>query len=589
MSTSCFTARRRGAKLAAVFAAGSIALAACSTAEEEPEGGGEASESSEGQTIDQTVSVAWEQEINSYNNLTSDQNATQNTVVLNQVLRGFWFFGEDGSVVPDTEFGTYEKTSDDPLTVQYSFAEDAVWSDGEPIDCDDFLLHYASSAGTLKTGQVDEDGNEVGVFNGTQAGYDLMEKPTCADGDKDIEVVYTEPFADWDALFGSFVPAHVVEQQAGIEDIIPLIETDDAAALTPAGEFFNTGWVFEPGTLQADILPSSGPYKLDSWEAGQSLTLVANDQWWGTPPAASTIVFRFISGEQQAQALQNGDTDIISPQPQVDVIQQLEAIGDSVTIESGDKYTYEHLDFNFTGPFASKELREAFAKCVPRQQIIDNLIKPVNEEAVVLNSRYNFPFQDDYEATVEATNAEDYAEVDIAGARALLEAAGAVGTPVRIGYQLPNPRRTSQVQLIADSCNQAGFAVADAGNEEFFGTAMPALDFDVALFAWAGSPIVTGSSTTFVTPASNTDYGNNNGRYSNPEVDELTAQLDVTTDADEQQGIVQQIEAILWQDLATIPLFTHPGVDAYNSTVQNVKFQPSQSEVTWNMQEWTKE
>lgn len=586
MSTPSSNTRRKGTKFAALFAAGSIALAACSTATDEP---ADDSPASEGGTIEQTITDAQEQEFAAYNNNTNDQNAVRNTVVLNQVLRGFWYFGEDGSVVPDTEFGTYEKTSDDPLTVNYTFADDAVWSDGEPIDCDDFLLAYVAGAGTLKTGTVDEEGNEVSVFQGTEPGYDLQEKPTCEDGDKEIEVVYTEPFADWEGQYGAFMPAHIVEQQAGIDDIIPLIESDDAAGLAPAGEFWNSGWILQPGTLPADILPSSGPYMLDSWTAGQSLTLVVNDQWWGTPPAASTIVFRFLSGEQQAQALQNGEVDIITPQPQVDVIDQLEAIGETVAFSSGDEYTYEHVDFNFTGVFADPELREAFAKCLPRQQIIDNLIKPVNPEAIVMNSRYDFPFQEQYEDTVAATNAADYSEVDVAGARAILEAKGAVGTPVRIGYQQPNPRRTSQVQLIADSCNQAGFAVSDAGTTEFFGTAMPALDFDVALFAWSGSPLVTGSSTTFVTPSSAADYGNNNGRYSNPQVDELTAQLNVTPDVDEQHELVKQIEAILWEDLATVPLFAHPGIEAYASNVQNVKFQPSQTGVTWNMQEWTKQ
>lgn len=585
MSTATLTSRRKGAKIAAMFAAGSIALAACSTASEEPEG-----DTSEGETIEQTITNAQEQEFNAYNNSTQEENASRNTVVLNQVLRGFWFYGDDGSIVPDTEFGTYEKTSDEPLTIQYTFADDAVWSDGEPIDCDDFLLAYVSAAGQLKSAEVDEAGAQSSLFSGIGTGYDLMEKPTCADGDKDIEVVYTAPFSDWEGQFGTnILPAHIVEQESGVEDIIPLIEADDAAGLAPAAEFWNTGWVFEPGTLPADIIPSSGPYMLDSWAAGESLTLAANPEWWGTPPMASSVVFRFISAEQQAQALQNGDVEVITPQPQVDVIQQLEAIGDTVSFSSGDKYTYEHVDFNFTGAFASRELREAFALCLPRQQIIDNLIAPVNEEAEILNSRFDFPFEEQYEDTVSATNAADYEEVDVAGARAILEAQGAVGTPVRIGYQQPNPRRTATVQLIADSCNQAGFAVSDAGTDQFFGTAMPALDFDVALFAWAGSPLVAGNAEIFTTPASATDWGQNNGRYSNPQVDELLAELIITPDADAQHELVKQIEALLWEDLATIPLFAHPGIDAYVTTVQNVKFQPSNTGITWNMQEWTKQ
>jgi peptide/nickel transport system substrate-binding protein len=152
---------------------------------------------------------------------------------------------------------------------------------------------------------------------------------------------------------------------------------------------------------------------------------------------------------------------------------------------------------------------------------------------------------------------------------------------VRIGYKTPNPRRTSTVQLIADSCKQAGFNVQDIGSDDFFGNGLANGNFDVALFAWSGSPLVTGSSTTYIT-----DGGNNNGKYSNPKVDELTKKLDETTNVDEQTPIIKDIEKQLWADLATIPLFAHPGIDAYTATMKGVVFQPSQSEVTWNMDQW---
>ena len=50
----------------------------------------------------------------------------------------------DGSLKPNPEFGTYKKTSDSPLTVEYTFDENAVWSDGVPIDCDDAMLAWAA-------------------------------------------------------------------------------------------------------------------------------------------------------------------------------------------------------------------------------------------------------------------------------------------------------------------------------------------------------------------------------------------------------------------------------------------------------------
>lgn len=573
---------RRGAKYLALLAAGSMALAACSTGGDGNESEGEQTEGTG--TKDQTITVAWEDEIGSYNNNTAEENAVKNTVVLNQVLRGFWLFGSDGSVTPDTEFGTFEKTSDDPLTVKYNFNEKAVWSDGDKIDCDDFLLTWAANSGAYKTGKKAEDGSEELVFStaGT-TGYELMEKPECADGDQEIELKYKEPFADWQAMFGgsAILPAHVVEAQSGVTDLIEAISSDNTAELTKAAEFYNTGWVMNPGELNKEITPSAGPYVIDSWEANQSLTLKANDKWWGTPPKSSTIVLRFISPEQQAQALQNNEVQVINPQAQPDLVKQLEAIGDTVEVNGGDLYTYEHLDFNFTGEFKDPELRKAFAMCVPRQTIVDNLVKPVNPDAQVMNSRYSFPFQSDYQDVVEASVGDTYDQVDVEGAKAILEGKGKTGMKVRIGYNTPNPRRTSEVALIRDSCNQAGFDIVDLGSEDFFGVGLAGGNFDVAMFAWAGSPIVTGSSSTFVT-----NGGNNNGKYSNPKIDELIGTLDKTPDVEEQGELIKQIEKVLWDDLATITLFAHPGVEAHASNVDGVVFQPSQTQITWNMNEW---
>ncbi len=556
------------AAVVVVFTA-SMGLAACSTGTpaQDPTTGSDAQE----ETQDVTVTVAHEQEFNAYNNGTGADNATKNAVVLNQVLTTFWEYGPDGTVVPNEEFGTYEKTSDDPLTVEYSINPDAVWSDGEPIDCDDVVLDWAANSGTYE-----------GFDPAATTGYDLMEKPTCADGDKDFTVVYTDTFSDWVAGVGTFLPAHVVEEQAGVEDVIAAVQADDTAALATVAQFWNTGWHFNPGEYDAATTPSSGPYSLSTWEPGQSITLVANEEYWGTPPASRTIVVRFIEQESQAQALQNGDIMIAEPQANPDVLGQLEAIGDTVTVEQGDEFTYEHLDFNFDTVFADPNLRKAFALCVPRDQIVENLIKPVNAEAEVLQSRFFLPFQPAYDAVAAEIQDGTYDAADIEASKALVDEAGAAGTVVRIGYQTPNQRRTNTVDLIRASCAQAGFTIEDAGQADFFGNGLDNGNFDVALFAWAGSPLVSGSGSTYSTAG-----GNNNGNYTNPAVDELMTSLDVTPDADEQVRIITEVETILWEDLATVPLFAHPGIVAFDSTVENVTFQPSQTQVTWNMQRWS--
>ncbi|MBF8186174.1 ABC transporter family substrate-binding protein [Nonomuraea sp. K274] len=573
--------RRRLGRLLAAVAGGALLLSACGqSGDEASEPSGSASPST---GAAQTITYAGEQEFNSYNSMAV--NNLVNSTAMQRVLLGFWYYGENGVVTPDKDFGTYTKTSDSPLTVDYEFNAGAVWSDGNPIDCDDALLYWAAKSGKIEGFQVD----------GT-TGVELVKAPDCNAGDKKHTYEYSEPFADWESNgpgAGDVLPAHVAYKAAGMTeaDFIAAVKATDAEKLAEVIKFYNEGWVIEGGIKDLSLFPASGPYKISAMAPGQSLTLSANDKWWGTPAATPTVVMRVISQEEQAQALQNREVNLIEPQPNPDLLAQLEGM-QGVTVKTGDAYTYEHLDFNFdNSEFKDKTLREAFAKCVPRQLIVDNLIKPLAPQAQVLQVRTKLPFEADYATVSQGSGSETYAQPDIEGAKALLEQAGKVGMEVKIGHNLPNPRRTQATQLIADSCGKAGFKIVDAGDEKFFEAGGPLYTntYDVALFAWSGSAEVSSWSSTYTTAKECTEAGkqNNNGCYSSKEVDDLVKQLNAEVDKTKHAPMIAEIEKALWADLATIPLFAHPNMLAWDEKMQGVVPNPAQSSVTWNMDKWT--
>ena len=593
--------KRRGAKVAALAAAAALVLAACGDeAPEADEPADDAADESAEEPADGPDDVqiiyASEQEFAAYNNGTADQNAFRNTHVLNQVITWFWFYGPDGFAIPNEEYGTYELVSEDPQTVEYTYHPDATWSDGTPIDCDDLLLMWAANSNTYYLGE-DEDGNPSPLFSTSgSSGWEDWQKPDCNDGDKTITVVYDQPYADWEAVGRPTdpVPAHVVAEQGGLtsEEFIEAIRNDDVDALADAADFFNNGWVMNPGELlPEEMIPSSGPYKITEWVAGESITMEQNEAYWGEPPASKTIIFRFLDQDQQAQALDNREVDLIDPQPNPDLLNQLEGM-QGVEVETGDSFVYEHLDFNMAPGhyFEDRELREAFAKCVPRELIVENLVRPQNPGAEVLNARNTYSFQPDYDYQIEGTAYENYMEVDIEGARQILEDADEVGLEVRIGYQTPNPRRTNTVELIRDSCNEAGFEIVDHGMDPFFGGGLDEGDFDVALFGWVGSAYVSGTASTFETvqACQPGQKGNNNGCYSSEVVDDLYGQLLGELDVDAQRELVKEIETVLWEDLPTIPLFTHESLVAWVDDVQGIVNNQTQGGVTWNKDEWSR-
>jgi peptide/nickel transport system substrate-binding protein len=567
---------RRSAQALALVACSALALTACATSN----GGGGASSTSASSgsatTSNKTITWAYEQEFASYNQNTGDQHASANAVVDDPVIDGFWVFRPDGSIQPETDFGTYQKTSENPLTVKYTINPKATWSDGVPVDCDDMVLTWMASSGVT---------GAKGFSPAGTAGYEQQNPPQCKAGDKDVTVTYTKPFVDWNAMYGQaeIMPAHIVEKQGGMsKKFVDYVKNPTSPDLKKAIAFWNKGWALNPGQLKKDIMPSSGPYMIDSWSAGQSLTLKANPKWWGTPPKTGTIVLRYIAGNQSAQALQNGEAQVMDPQPQVDIVNQLKRLGNQVNFTTGEQFSFEHVDFNFKGEFKDKTLREAFAKCIPRQQIIDNLIKPQNPNAKIDQSRWLYSFQPGYDQ-VAAVAPTTYDKVDIAGAKQLL---GGKTVTVKVGWrkdpQALNKRRVDTIALLQASCKQAGFNVVDAGTPTYFEKEWPSGQWDVALFAWQGSPLISGNSGIYTTGG-----GQNQGGYSNPQVDKLVTQLFQTIDQAKQLDLEKQIEQILWNDLFSMPLFTFPAVFATTKNVDGVVYNPTQAELVWNVRDWS--
>lgn len=61
----------------------------------------------------------------------------------------------------------------------------------------------------------------------------------------------------------------------------------------------------------ASTASGTGPFRFESWERGDRLTLVKNDDYWGTPATVDTAVFRFLPESRAAlAALHDGELDV---------------------------------------------------------------------------------------------------------------------------------------------------------------------------------------------------------------------------------------------------------------------------------------
>ena len=135
----------------------------------------------------------------------------------------------------------------------------------------------------------------------------------------------------------------------------------------------------------------------------------------GLKPNVDKIVFRIIpDANAQVTALQNGEVDIINPQASADTITALKQT--SAKVLTGAQASYDHLDLNFGSPvFSDAKVREAFLKTIPRQQILDSIVTPVDPKAKVLDSQIFLPNQSQYADTVKKNGSDKFGKVDIDG------------------------------------------------------------------------------------------------------------------------------------------------------------------------------
>lgn len=548
-------------------------------------------------------------------------NNTTNSAIVSLQNSGFWYYGTDLSINQNEEFGSFEivedgeavyETDDDgdtllddetgepvvdedastPMVVEYTINDDVEWSDGTPVTVADYVVTWGANNPEIVDPDEPEteDGEPNFLFDSVSKSFGTF-IPDGPQGDLDgktFTVEYSDHYAyvDWQLIIGSAQPAHILAEQndMSVEELAQAFYDEDAEALAEVAEFWNDGWHVQGGELpDEELMPSNGPYVIDTYVSGEYLSLRPNESYWGTPPGTERITFHFVDDGAMPQAMENGDLDVIAPQATLDTLQQLENMGDQIVIHEQELATWEHLDMNHSedSVFHDHAVREAFALCVPRQLILENLIQPLNPEAELLNGREVLNFEEDYDRIVSEAYDGRYDEQDIDRAAELLEEADAVGAEIEIGYQAPNPRRADQVQLIAEACGEAGFEISDGGHEAFFAEVVPTGDWDIAMFAWAGSGQLASGRNQY-----HSTGGQNDGSWSNDELDALWDELVVTMDEEERIPMLQGIERILWDDLMSIPLYVHPGIFASDAEIHNVRATSAQTGITWNADQW---
>jgi len=515
-----------------------------------------------------TVTVASEKNIDNWNVISSEGNVDWTAYATKSLVTYTFYTAPDLKATMNTDLlASAEVTSDNPFTVTYKIKPEAVWNDGTPVSADDFIMGWKW--------QNTRDCPECETSGG--GGYDLVTSIVGSDGGKTVTATYSKPYTDWRGLFGSdnpLYPAHIGAQQGDL---------NTPAGLKAAFDYIGANvpnW-------------SAGPFQVQNWQNNVALTLVPNPKWYGaTKPKLDQIIFRIITdATQEPIALQNNEVQVLFPQPQVDLVSQLQQIP-NVSQFQGQGLSWEHYDFNLQNKFlADKALRQALYTAVNRQEIIDKTVGQFNKDVKPLNNHMFIPQQEGYQDNITPTG---QGSGDIEAAKKILTDAGytGVGTalvapdgqPVpalRMRYTTGNAVRQNECELFAGYAKQLGVNI-DISTTDSLGDTLTSGDYDVMVFGWIQSPYPFGGAQQLWLSSSGSNYG----KYQNPAMDQLINEAASSTDPADAAAKLNQADEMLSADAYVLPLYQKPTLAAVQNNIGNVRNNSSLDGIGYNTSEW---
>jgi peptide/nickel transport system substrate-binding protein len=432
-----------------------------------------------------------------------------------------------------------DDTNPDQPVITYELNPDAVWSDNTPITCADFAFTWDAIA------------NGDDIYDPT--GYVDIESVDCPDPQTAV-VTFARPYSAWKELFGGgfgIHPAHLLEGK----DIL--------------AEMGN-GYTW-----------SGGPWTIERWQKGVDVVLVPNENYWGAAPKLDRIVFR-IQADTAAefQAFKNGEVDMIYPQPQPDVVDQInQGLEGAQNAYTGDTGNLEALWMNNAEPpLDDVNVRKAIAYAIDRDALVQRLFGDLGVEEAM--QTLNPPILADY-ADTEAW--ADYT-LDLDMVDELLTESGYTKEgdfyeqdgqrlSITVKTTAGNARRELTLQLLQEQLRDAGIemeiSLQDAN--ALFGDQLPKGDFQIGLYAQVLTFVKAGQCNLFCSkniPApANDNSGQNWTRTNVPELDPLLETIDTSLDEAEQQEAGAEADRIQAENMVSLPLDPLPNILIWSNDV----------------------
>ena len=452
--------------------------------------------------------------------------------MLQHLAEGLLKMDKNGNMIPGLA-ESYE-VSDDGLTYTFKLRKGLKWSDGSDLTAKDFVYSWKRVADPNTAAPYGQDvlGKVKGYEEAAGGNIDALAVSAPDDTTFVVELANPVPFFDRIAAFSTLVPV----QEATIE------ANGDA-------------WTLSPETNV-----TAGPYKLAEFTDGDRIVLEKNENYWDKDSITfDKITYRLIEDPNAAYtAYKQGEVSMIKSVPS----EEIPALKGTEEFHVDPLMGIYYLSFNKAKkPFDNEDVRMALALVIDRDYVANTVMQgtylPANKmigpgvSDAAPDSSFEKVTEEKY---TKGVGSGDY-EADVAKAKELLAKAGypdGQGFPT-IEYSTNDQGYHKSVAEYLQNVWKEKLGInTDIAIKEWkvFTADRRAGNYDVARNGW----VMDWNDPSNLLNLFVTGSGNNDGKISIPEYDELMEKASTTMNVDERFDYLHKAEQLLLDHAALTPV-----------------------------------
>ncbi|MFJ9696708.1 ABC transporter family substrate-binding protein [Kitasatospora sp. NPDC101183] len=506
-----------------------------------------------------TLNLAIPQFSHQWSPIHTDGSETSTVNVTKPLLPTFFRSDSAGTQTANPAYlqDAHAELRDGRQVVVWTLNPKAHWSDGNPITWRDIEANWRAM-----------NGKDPAFKPSSLTGFELVSSVERGKDDYQAVMTFERPFNEWQSMFNGAANA-------------PLLP----ASLVSTPDLFNTAYL--------DAIPvTAGPFKLEKLDrAAQTVTLVADPNWWGDKPVLDRIVFKVMLPTAMPAAFSRGEIDLVNNGPDVAGYQTIRATKGAVVRRAGGP-DFRQFTLNARTPALSDAtVRQAVFQAINRDAVIRSDLGGLDWPAVPLNNHLLVANQNAYR-----DNSLGLARYDPAEAARKLDAAGwRLEGDVRkkdgreLNLRMVIPAGVTQAQNEATSATKmlkdVGVKVTTvtAPINEFFDKYVNRNDFDIAAYSLMGTPFpASGNRSNFAQ-----NGGTNHVGAGSPAADSALERAAAATDAASASEAINQADAELWKVAGVLPLYQRPQLFGAKPDLANIGAQ-GLSDIVWENVGFTK-